>query len=83
MQLAIFAACKTADLSSNNNLVDASVAAGAEHAIGFTDEVWPTEVNHWVELFLEARYSMGLNVAYACAYASNQETRLRLLVYYQ
>ena len=81
MELVIYAACDTAYPGSAHNLVDASVMAGADCAVGFKDKIWPAETNTWVDAILEARYNQGLSVAESVYEANQIERRLQSIFY--
>ena len=56
---------------SGRNLVDASVNAGANYAIGFNDTIYCTETNNWVRYFFYYHYVAGYSVEYSCTKATN------------
>lgn len=69
-ELAIFVACQTA--YSDNGVISicqAAVDAGADCAIGFTDDVNCLIAGTWLEKFFEY-YRQGYDIEYCCQYAA-------------
>ncbi len=81
MELIVFAACDTANPTAAHNLVDASIMAGADCAIGFNAEIYPTETNDWVDAFLEARFNQGKSIHDSINDANEIAERLENIVY--
>lgn len=72
IEIAVFAACHSAEnRDTGNNLIDASVAAGAQCAIGFRETVNTYEANYWVQNFFYY-YAQGYKIDAAAKMATEK-----------
>ena len=62
-------------------LVDASIMAGADCAIGFKDEILPKDANDWLDAFLEAHFIQGKNIEKSIDAANKEVDILSDIVY--